>query len=66
MACFCQPKNERLQLNFSLFCLKHRMAMLLTVNAEVEYYPQGQVLFNSWTSPVHRAGLLPVAQVMME
>lgn len=26
--------------------------MLLTLNAEVEYCPQGQVLFRSWTSPV--------------
>lgn len=26
--------------------------MLLTLNAEVEYCTQGQVLFKSWTSPV--------------
>lgn len=53
VACFCQPRNERfLQLNFGLFCLKHRMATLPTLNAEVEYCTQGQVLFKSWTSAV--------------
>lgn len=52
MACLCQPRNERLQLNFGLFCLKHRMATLPTLNAEVEYCTQGQVVFKSWTSAV--------------
>lgn len=45
-------RNERLQLNFGLFRLKHRTAMLLTLNAEVEYCTQGRVRFKSWTSPV--------------
>lgn len=31
MACSCQPRNERLQLSFGLFFLKHRMAMLPTL-----------------------------------